>query len=70
MAPVSMQGSMSEDMPEDLYGLLGVSRTCTARELKSAWRKKARKFHPDMDPSPEAEKKIQAVRLCVRNPLR
>lgn len=33
---------------KDLYALLGVSRSATADELKSAFRNKAKEFHPDV----------------------
>jgi molecular chaperone DnaJ len=42
--------------------LLGVARTCTEQELKSAYRKLALQFHPDRNPNnPDAEEKFKEV---------
>lgn len=46
---------------EDLYAVLGVSSTASKDELKRAYRKLARKYHPDVNKAPDAESKMQAV---------
>ena len=59
-------------MDKDYYRILGVERTATAAELKRAYRKLARKFHPDLNPgdkSAEAKfKEIQEAYSVLSDP--
>ncbi len=41
-------------MAKNYYEILGVSKTATEEELKSAFRKLARQYHPDLHPGDEA----------------
>lgn len=39
----------------DYYGILGISDNSSLGDIKKAYRKKARLYHPDINPSPEAK---------------
>jgi molecular chaperone DnaJ len=45
----------------DYYADLGVSREASATEIKTAYRRMARKLHPDVNPGPEAEEQFKRV---------
>src|SRR5512136_251776 len=45
----------------DYYEVLGVTRGAGADEVKKAYRKLARQYHPDVNKSPDAEAKFKEL---------
>jgi DnaJ-class molecular chaperone len=59
-------------MANDYYKVLGVERTASAEEISKAYRKLARKHHPDLNPDDKNAKKrfqeIQQAYDCLNDP--
>ena len=46
---------------KDYYEILGVSKDASAQAIKSAYRKLARKYHPDVNKAPDAQAKFKDI---------
>ena len=45
----------------DYYEILGLDRNASKDEIKSAFRKMARQYHPDVNKAPDAEEKFKEI---------
>lgn len=58
---------------QDHYSKLGVSPAASAEQVKTAYRKKAARYHPDKNPSPDAAarfREVQAAYEVISDPAR
>ena len=53
--PISTTKSLSQQHSPDYYAVLGINRSATPQAVKLAYFKKAKEYHPDSNPSMEAQ---------------
>ena len=46
---------------KDYYSTLGVNKNASDDEIKSAYRQMAKKYHPDLNKTPEAAEKFKEI---------
>ncbi len=51
---------MAQQVP-DLYAILGVAHDATDEDIKRAYRRLAREYHPDVNADPEAERRFKEI---------
>ena len=56
---------MAKEKERDLYAVLGVERNASAEEIKKAYRRLARKHHPDLNPGDkQAEERFKEISVA------
>src|SRR5207249_1187089 len=69
---VAVQSTQAIDMARDYYSVLGVKKDANQKEIKTAFRKLARKHHPDVNPGDKAAeerfKEINAAHDVLSDP--
>ena len=59
--PLVSESRRSDRREESLYDVLGVSKNAEAKEIRKAYKRLAREWHPDKNKSPRAQEKIMEI---------
>ena len=51
----------SADKKKDLYGVLGIAKGVNKDDIKKAYFKLAKQYHPDVNKTPEAKEKFAQI---------
>ena len=66
-----MQSCYTAAMATDYYSVLGVPRSAADKDIRDAFRKLARQYHPDVNPgNAEAEERFKQISAAQRGALR
>jgi len=62
------RGSREPVDTDEMYNILGLEKNCTEAQIKRAWRKAAKKYHPDRGGDPDQFKKCQQAHEILSDP--
>ena len=57
---------VAEPQKRDYYGILGIARNASHKDIKKAFNKLSAIYHPDRDSSPEAEEKLTQIKEAFK----